>query len=419
MPLSVLQLTTLCTPFAGMPAVEFSAIGYDQEGLQARMPVYSPGQHLCVASAWSLVMEACGRVVRTILSAGIAFLLAMLGTAVPLFSYQSSPSTLPPVAISPDAETDCRAKQATPRHFIEAGNFARAAELLLDVYARCPSYENGRDLADAEINAGQFAAAKALVSALLEQQDRAELHSLLGKAEAGEKNDKAAAIEYQKAATLDPSETNVFDFGMSLFHLDHNAAITILRYGVEKYPQSIKLHVGLGVVLYAEGKSLEGAQHLCEAEDLNPSDPHPMEILADTEIVPPTLADKVLPRFASLHKRYPNDGLILFDYAMVQSGRWSGSKGALPPHFAESLKEAIRLNPKMPQAYYQLGLVYGQEEKYADEIRVLKKAISMDPGKEEYYYRIAFAYRKTGDEEQFRQALDEFQRLHHQATDGK
>jgi hypothetical protein len=43
----------------------------------------------------------------------------------------------------------------------------------------------------------------------------------------------------------------------------------------------------------------------------------------------------------------------------------------------------------------------------------------MDPSKEEYYYRIAFAYRKTGDEEQFRQALDEFQKLHHQATDGK
>jgi tetratricopeptide (TPR) repeat protein len=357
--------------------------------------------------------------VRTNLSAGIAFLLALLGTTVPLFSYQSSPSSVPAAAVSPGGETDCGAKQATARHFIEAGKFARAVELLLDVYATCPSYENGRDLADAEINAGQFAAAKALVSALLEQQDRAELHSLLGKAEAGEKNDKAASIEYQKAATLDPSETNVFDFGMSLFHLDHNAAITILRYGVEKYPHSIKLHVGLGVVLYAEGKSLEGAQHLCEAEDLNPSDPHPMEILADTEIVPPALAAKVVPRFASLHKRYPNDGLILFDYTMVQSGRWSDSKGALPPHFAESLKEAIRLNPKMPQAYYQLGLVYGQEEKYADEIRVLKKAISMDPSKEEYYYRLAFAYRKTGDDEQFRQALDEFQKLHHQATDGK
>ena len=69
---------------------------------------------------------------------------------------------------------------------------------------------------------------------------------------------------------MDPSEANVL-FGMSLFHLDHNAAITILRYGVQKYPGSIKLHVALGTVLYADGKSLEGAQLLCEAEELNPS----------------------------------------------------------------------------------------------------------------------------------------------------
>jgi tetratricopeptide (TPR) repeat protein len=364
-------------------------------------------------------VEGSGRAVRRPLFAKAAFFSTVLGTVVPLFPYQSNASSIPPVAASASGETTCGGKQATAHHAVEAGNFARAVELLLDVYARCPSYESGRELADAEINAGQFETAKTLLTTLLEQQDRADLHNLLGKAEAGEKNDKAAAIEYQKAATIDPSETNVFDFGMSLFHLDHNAAITILRYGVQKYPQSVRLHVALGVVLYADGKSLEGAQLLVEAEDLNPSDPHPMELLSDTEIVPPTLAPKVVALFASLRKKYPNDGLILFDYTMAQSGRWSNAKDAMPPHFAESLQEAIRLNPKLPQAYFQLGLVYGQQGKYGEEIRVLQKAISLDPTKEEYYYRLAFAYRKTGDEEKFRQALDEFQKLHGKNPDGK
>ena len=219
---------------------------------------------------------------------------------------------------------------------------------------------------------------------------------------------------------MDPSETNVFDFGMSLFHLDHNAAITILRYGVQKYPQSVKLHVALGVVLYADGKSLEGAQHLCDAEDLNPSDPHPMEILADTEIVPPALAAKIVSLFASLHKRYPNDGLILFDYTMVQSGRWSECQRRDASTFRRVPSERrFSLNPKLPQAYFQLGLVYGQQGKYAGRDSRFEKGHILDPNKEEYYYRLAFAYRKTGDEEQFRQALDEFQKLHDQAPDGK
>jgi len=186
---------------------------------------------------------------------------------------------------------------------------------------------------NAEVEAGQYENAKTLVTSLLKQQDRAELHSILGNAEAAQKNYKAAAVEYQKAAEMDPSETRIFDFGMSLFHLDHNAAITILRYGMQEYPGSIKLHVALGTVLYADGKSLEGAQLLCEAEELNPSDPHPMELLAETEIVPPELAPRIISLFADLHKRYEHDGLILYDYTMVQSGRWSRSTDPPPPHF--------------------------------------------------------------------------------------
>ncbi len=301
----------------------------------------------------------------------------------------------------------------------EMGNLAQSVVLLDDVYARCPTYENGRDLADAEIGTGQYAIAKVLLETLTEQKNRAELHDLLGKAEAAQKNYKAAAIEYQKAAEMEPSEGNIFDFGMALFRLDHNSAIRILRYGVQKYPQSVKLHVALGTVLYADGKSLEGAELLCDAEELNPSDPHPMEILADTEIVPPALSPRVASLFAALHKKYENDGLILFDYVMVQSGRWSDDKDAVPPHFTESLKAALRLNPNLPRAYFQLSLVSAQRRNYQDEIQFLRKAISLDPNNAEYHYRLAFAYRRSGDEAKFREELNEFQRLHDATSDGQ
>jgi tetratricopeptide (TPR) repeat protein len=206
---------------------------------------------------------------------------------------------------------------------------------------------------------------------------------------------------------------------MSLFRLDHNSAITILRYGVQKYPQSVKLHVALGTVLYADGKSVEGAKLLCDAEDLNPSDPHPMEILADTEIVPPALAPRVTSLFAELHRKYETDGLILFDYTMVESGRWSNDRDAEPLHFADSLRAALRLNPRLPQVYYQLSLISAQQRNYQEEVQFLKKAISMDPGKDEYHYRLAFAYKKSGDEAKFREELSEFEKLHNATSDGQ
>jgi tetratricopeptide (TPR) repeat protein len=172
-------------------------------------------------------------------------------------------------------------------------------------------------------------------------------------------------------------------------------------------------------VLYADGKSFEGAQLLCEAQELNPSDPHPMELLAETEIVPPELAPRVTSLFADLRKRYENDGLILYDYTMVQSGRWSNSTDPLPPHFVDSLEAALRLNPKLPQAYFELSLIAEQQKNYAEEIRLLKKAIALDPNKEEYHYRLAFAYRKSGDEAKFREELNEFQKLHSATPDGQ
>ncbi len=336
----------------------------------------------------------------------------LIGRTICAFSYQQRASAAPTTSLSSASDPGCKQAQAKARDLTETGNTSGAAALLADVYARCPAYENGLDLADAEIAAAQYASAQILLKTLLEQQNRAALHSLLGKAEAAEKNYKAAAEEYQTAAQLEPTEANIFDFGMSLFHLDHNSAITILRYGVDKYPSSVKLHVGLGTVLYADGKSLEGAQLLCDAEELDPSDPHPMEILADTQIVPRALEPKITMLFAALHRKYPNDGLILFDYTMVQSGRWSNDKGPVPPHFDDSLKAALRLNPELPQAYFQLSLISAQQGNNDEAIRLLKRAISLDPNKEEYHYRLAFAYRKAGDEARFRDELNEFQRLH-------
>jgi tetratricopeptide (TPR) repeat protein len=353
---------------------------------------------------------------RGLPSAKVVIVSILLGQSAYLCSGQSP---APPPGAGAAKEQECSKKRAEALSLAPAGSSSRAVTLLTDLYSKCPSYENARDLADAEVEAGRYESAKALVTSLLDQQNRADLHSILGKAEAAQKNYKAAAFEDQKAAEMEPSETNVFNFGMALFHLDHNAAITILRYGVQKYPDSVKLRVALGTVLYTDGKSLEGAQLLCEAQELNPSDPHPMEMLAETEIVPPGLAPRVTALFADLHKRYQHDGLILYDYTMVQSGRWSNSTDPPPPHFADSLEAAIKLDPKLPQPYFQLSLNAEQQKNYAEEIRLLKKAIALDPAKEEYHYRLAFAYRRSGDEAKFREELNEFQKLHGATPDGQ
>ena len=275
-----------------------------------------------------------------------------------------------------------------------------------------PSYEHALALAATEIAAGRFSQAKVLLEGLKQGQDSAELHTLLGKAYRGLGEYRASAIEFQKAAELEPSQANIFDYGTSLFRLDHQAAITILRYGLQRYPRSVQLHVALGTILYADGNPVEGARMLCDAQDLDPSDPHPVEVLAETEIVPPELAARLTAQFAALQQMYPRDGSILFDYTMVRSGRWSKSQDPAPPDFVESLHKALRLNPNLHQAYFQLSLIAAEHQDIPEQIRLLKKAISIAPNEENYHYHLAFAYKKSGNAQDSRIEMKKFQQLH-------
>ena len=329
--------------------------------------------------------------VRSFISAGIAAPFSAAAFSHPLHAWQASKAV------------SSAQSSSTPRDDLGAAE---------NTYSNQPTYEHRLEVAATEISAGSFSRAKALLERLQQPKESVEFYSLLGQANEGLGDYRAAAIEFQKAAELDPSEGNIFDYGTSLFRLDHGAAITILRYGLQKYPQSIRLRVALGTVLYADGNTPEGARMLCDAEDLNPSDPHPIEVLAETEIVPPELSARLTAQFASLRQKYPNDGLILFDYAMVRSGKWSKMLITLQPDFADSLKKALRLNPNLHRAYFQLSQLAAEREDFSEQIRLLKKAISIAPNEEIYHYQLAFAYKKSGDDQGSRREMKQFQHLH-------
>ncbi len=284
----------------------------------------------------------------------------------------------------------------------------------------CPEdFDNARELAAAEIQAGDEEAVEGLLHHLIRQRNAPEFHGMLGKALAAQGDYKGSAAEYQLAATMEPTETHVFDFGTSLMKVNFGAAADVLQYGLKTYPASVKMHVGLALAFYAQDRPEDGARLLCEAAVLDPSDVHPMEVLANTRVVPRSIQLEATRRFEELRERYPKDGLILFDYTMISSGRWSGLDGAATGDFIGSLKEALALNPGLAEAWYQLALTYDQGKSYALEIVALKKAIAIDAGQERYHYRLAFALRASGDAAGFKEELGVYAKLHDPSTGAK
>ncbi len=290
-------------------------------------------------------------------------------------------------------------RRAGAAQMLQHGQGAEAAVVLSQLHAECPSDgDTTRLLIEADLQTGSYAEAKQLAGLELKRQNSAGLHVVLGKIAGFEKQYRTAAADFQAAAQLEPTEEILFLYGTSLTKLDFEAATKIERYALGRYPSSVRLHVALAVALYGQGATEEAARHLCEAASLDPTDPQPMKVLAQTEILPESSRAEAVRHLADLHQRYPKDGELLFDYAMANAGRWSGEKGKAPPDLVSQIKAALAMDPALDRADAELGSVYDEDGHYAEAIAVLQRAIVLQPEKPEYHYRLAFTYRKAGNQ---------------------
>jgi tetratricopeptide (TPR) repeat protein len=218
-----------------------------------------------------------------------------------------------------------------------------------------------------------------------------------------------AAREYQRAAESDPSEAHLFDWGTELLkHRAPDQAVEVFTNGHRLFPRSTRTLLGLAVALYTRGSYDQAAQRFFEAADLNPNDPGPYMFLGKISNGPITesagFADR-LERFARLQ---PENAWANYYYAATLA-RTSPKARAL-------LEKAVRLDPKLGDAFLMLGIVYAEEGNLTKAISAYQSAIVASPSMEEAHYRLAQIYRKTGDTAKAQQELVLYQQLSQQAA---
>ncbi|HUK46016.1 MAG TPA: tetratricopeptide repeat protein, partial [Terriglobales bacterium] len=194
--------------------------------------------------------------------------------------------------------------------FYAAGGKINAAIPYLEKAERItPSaYDNGYDLALAYADANRLSDAKSLIADLLKEKDTAELHNLLGQVEEKADDFVGAENEYQTAAHMDPSESNLFDWGSELLvHRTLDPAVEVFQHATELYPKSPRLAIGLGMALYSRGNYDDAVKALLKATDLNPSDPRSYYFLSKAYDSSPGQADEVTQRFRRFAELQPHD----------------------------------------------------------------------------------------------------------------
>jgi tetratricopeptide (TPR) repeat protein len=261
-------------------------------------------------------------------------------------------------------------------------------------------YQSSYELALAYAGAGEYESARTTLKPLLATYDRAELHHLLADIEEKQGNSLDAAREYEHAAKLEPSEVNLFDWGAELLlHGASEPAIQVFSQSNRRFPESVRMLLGLGVAWFAQGSNEKAARYLCQASDLDPANPHPYLFLGkivEAETSPPEDISQPLARFARLR---PDDAQANYYYAVTlwRQSQSHGDAGKLAQASA-LLQKAAQLDPSFARAYLQLGILQAEQKHYPEAIASYQKAIAADPRLPDAHYRLAQACMRTGDQ---------------------
>jgi tetratricopeptide (TPR) repeat protein len=222
-----------------------------------------------------------------------------------------------------------------------------------------------------------------------------------------------AVRRYQRAAELNASEPNLFNWGAELLmHRAAEPATEVFGKGHRLFPRSARMLLGLAAAWYARGAYPQAAQRFFEACDLDPADPGPYMFLGKVQSTEVTGLQEYVDRLARFARLHSDNAWANYYYAVaLWKRRRAPEDSETPARVRALLEKAVQLDPGLAAAYLQLGIVYSGLHDDARAITAYQKAVEAGPQLEEAYYRLGQAYQRTGQKEKARQELETYERM--------
>jgi len=298
--------------------------------------------------------------------------------------------------------------------YIHAGTIAKGIPFLEKAQQINPAaYDNGYDLSLAYLVTGHLPESRGSVESLLKQKETAELHNLLGQIDEKDGQFVAAANEFETAARMEPSESNLFDWAAEfLLHRTLDPAVQVFEQATARFPDSPRLMVGLGMAYYARGNYDDAVKAFIRGADLNPSDERCYKFLARAYDSSPSQAGDVIERFRRFAELQPNNGQALYYYAM---SLWKGKRAQDPDldlkQIESILKRAIAADPALAEAHLQMGNLSSDQGNFAAAIPEYRRALELNSDLADAHYRLGQAYVRTGQKEIAQEQFHVYQQL--------
>lgn len=233
-------------------------------------------------------------------------------------------------------------------------------------------------------------------------------------AQAYEKNHQTqlAIDRLREAITLFPSDENSY-LDLATICIDHNAyplGIEIVQMGLKNKPGSEKLLFQLGVLHALSGQFDLARDEFRRAGKLAPGGDLPVAALELADIQQNGRKDTLQELRRNLKQK--GDSAILcylLGSSLIRNGARPGTS-----EYAEAravFQKALRLDPKLPYPYIELGKMYEQAGKVLEAIPLFEKAAVLGPRDPSSYYHLARDYQKLNQPQKAAQMLNKLKEI--------
>ena len=280
------------------------------------------------------------------------------------------------------AEAFCAAMQQKPR---DPGLLLNCAQALND--------------------AGQPAQASGTIARLAGVDQSAPAQSLWGDIAEKQGEFQQAAQHYARAAAIDPSEANAWAVGVEfLRHWTFDAAIREFEAAVPRFPQSIRMRLGLGAAYFGNGNYDKAIPVFADLLDTDLNNGLYAEMLG---LSCNAVKQQAKPRCSSLlayAQSHPRDAKASTYAAATFLARPLTDEEQKTAR--KMLESAIAADPKLPDAVYEMAVLKQNESDWAGSIPDLERAVALKPDFAQAHYRLSLAYWRSGRKRQAEAQMD-------------
>jgi tetratricopeptide (TPR) repeat protein len=324
-----------------------------------------------------------------------AVALANLGTAY--LKLNQPQKALPELEAAAHLQPRDQQTQTNLAHaWMETGEPPKAAQAFSAAAALGPlDADTTHDRALALLQSNDAAGAKRVLDALPESGRNDATEGLSGETEERLGNYRQAEEHFSQAAHLNPTEPNIYAWVVELLrHFSWQPAVKVADYGIQQFPSSTRLKAARGIAFYADNRYKEAAAIFADLLTADPDNATWASLLGrNCALIADATATgcENLQRFAERHPQNAEAATYAAMALLHQPAEKRDNAKA-----RSLLQQAIAADPRLPDAYYQLGVLDQEETRWQDSTTPLEKAIALEPPLAEAHYRLARAYSHLG-----------------------